>query len=112
MGKRLGRLRGGTDAHGLVHQCASEGLGSLDELTVEGVNVGYEAFRTLAHSLLRSLNRPNLRLLVIGAGAGRRLRRSSTQPAWHLTGGDPYHDTLAVASRKAAEHLGLGSQIT
>lgn len=81
------------------------------ELTVKGVNVGYEVFLALAHSLLRSLNRSNLQVLVVGAGGGAEIETFlPNNPGWHLTGVDPSRDMLALAHRKA-EHLDVGSRV-
>jgi tRNA (cmo5U34)-methyltransferase len=82
------------------------------EQTVRRVNVGYDLLFTLTHSFLRALHRPNLELLVVGAGGGAEIESLlSANPDWRLTGVDPSADMLALARAKA-EHLGVLDRVT
>jgi tRNA (cmo5U34)-methyltransferase len=82
------------------------------EQTVRRVNMGYDLLFTLTHCFLRALRRPNLDLLVVGAGGGAEIERFlPDNPGWRLTGVDPSQDMLALAQAKA-ESLGVISQVT
>jgi tRNA (cmo5U34)-methyltransferase len=82
------------------------------EQTVKSVNMGYDLLFTLTHCLLRALRRPDLDLLVVGAGGGAEIERFlPDNPGWRLTGVDPSQDMLAVAQAKA-ERLGVLGQVT
>ena len=79
--------------------------------TVVGVNVGYDLVFTLTHCFLRALRRPNLDLLVVGAGGGAEIERFlPDNPGWRLTGVDPSQDMLALA-RATAERLGVQARV-
>jgi tRNA (cmo5U34)-methyltransferase len=81
------------------------------ERMVQGVNTGYDLLFLLAHAFLRALQRPELHLLVVGAGGGAELARFlPANPAWRLTGVDPSADMLAQAQAKAA-HLGVSDRV-
>jgi hypothetical protein len=81
------------------------------EQTVRRVNVGYDLLFTITHSFLRALSRPNLELLVVGAGGGAEIESFlPNNPDWRLTGVDPSADMLAVARTKA-EHLRVHDRV-
>lgn len=81
------------------------------EQTVKGVNVGYDLVFTLTYCFLRALHRPDLNLLVVGAGGGMEIERFlSGNPGWHLAGVDPSQEMLALAAAKA-ERLGVREQV-
>jgi tRNA (cmo5U34)-methyltransferase len=80
--------------------------------TVARVNVGYDLIMTLVHGFLRGRNRPDLHLLVIGAGGGAEIERFlPSNPGWRITGVDPSQDMLALAQAKA-DRLGLTERVT
>jgi tRNA (cmo5U34)-methyltransferase len=82
------------------------------EQTVKRVNMGYDLLFTLTYCFLRALRRPELDLLVIGAGGGMEIERFlPDNPGWRLTGVDPSQDMLALAQAKA-DRLGLREQVT
>ena len=82
------------------------------EQTVPRVNVGYDLLFTLTGCFLRALGRPELDLLVVGAGGGAEIQRFlPDNPGWRLTGVDPSQDMLALAQAKA-DHLGVGERVT
>jgi tRNA (cmo5U34)-methyltransferase len=82
------------------------------EQTVRRVNMGYDLLFTLTHCFLRALRRPNLDLLVVGAGGGAEIERFlPDNPGWRLTGVDPSQDMLDLAHAKA-ENVGVLSQVS
>jgi tRNA (cmo5U34)-methyltransferase len=82
------------------------------EQTVKRVNVGYELVLTLVYCFLRALGRPDLHVLVVGAGGGAEIERFlPANPGWRITGADPSQDMLALAQSKA-EHLGVAGRVT
>jgi tRNA (cmo5U34)-methyltransferase len=79
--------------------------------TVARVNVGYDLMLTLTGCLLRALDEPQLRLLVVGAGGGAEIERFlPSNPGWRLTGVDPSADMLALADDTVMK-LGLGDRV-
>src|SRR5512146_2919310 len=75
--------------------------------TVTQVNVGYDLLFTLTGCFLRAQGRPDLDLLVVGAGGGAEIERFLPQnPGWRFTGVDPSQDMLALAQARA-DGLGL-----
>jgi tRNA (cmo5U34)-methyltransferase len=81
------------------------------ERMVQGVNMGYDLVFTLIHAFLRALQRPELHLLVVGAGGGAEIARFlPANPGWRLTGVDPSADMLALAQAKAAQ-LGVSDRV-
>lgn len=79
--------------------------------TVRQVNVGYELLFTLALAWLRSLRKPNLHLLVVGAGGGTEVTTfAPINPAWRFTGVDPSENMLALA-RSKVESLHVGQRV-
>ena len=82
------------------------------EDTVKRVNVGYELVFALVHSSLRALGRPDLHVLVVGAGGGAEIEHFlPANPGWRITGVDPSRDMLALAQAKA-ERLGVAERVT
>jgi tRNA (cmo5U34)-methyltransferase len=82
------------------------------EQTVRQVNVGYDLVLTLAHCFLRAQARPELEILVVGAGGGAEIQQFLPEnPGWRLTGLDPSREMLALAQAKA-DHLGVGDRVT
>jgi tRNA (cmo5U34)-methyltransferase len=82
------------------------------EQTVRAVNIGYDLIFTISHAFLRSLGKPDLELLVIGAGGGAEITRFlPANPGWRLTGVDPSSDMLALAERQA-DRLGVADRVT
>jgi tRNA (cmo5U34)-methyltransferase len=82
------------------------------EQRVARVNVGYDLIMTLVHSVLRAQHRPDLHLLVIGAGGGAEIERFlPPNPGWRITGVDPSYDMLALARAKA-ERLRVTERVT
>lgn len=78
---------------------------------VAGVNVGYDLVFTLASCFLRALRRPELELLVVGAGGGAEIARFlPDNPGWRLVGVDPSRDMLAAA-QATAERLGVQDRV-
>ena len=79
--------------------------------SVAGVNVGYDLVFTLTACFLRALRRPDLELLVVGAGGGMEIERFLPgNPGWRLVGVDPSRDMLALA-RATAERLGVQGRV-
>ena len=79
--------------------------------TVRRVNVGYELMFELTHALLRSLDLPELDLLVVGAGGGMEVATCApANPSWRITGVDPSEKMLAAAQAKA-DALGVGERV-
>jgi tRNA (cmo5U34)-methyltransferase len=82
------------------------------EQTVARVNVGYDLIMTLVHGFLRGRSRPDLHLLVVGAGGGAEIERFlPANPGWRITGVDPSEDMLALARAKA-DRLGVAERVT
>ena len=82
------------------------------ERVVARVNVGYDLLFTLALCLLRGLGRPDLHVLVVGAGGGKEVETFAPgAPGWRVTGVDPSADMLALAQTKA-DRLGVGERVT
>jgi tRNA (cmo5U34)-methyltransferase len=82
------------------------------ERTVRAMNVGYDLAFTLTHCFLRALDRPDLRLLAVGAGGGAEIERFLPEdPGWRLTGVDPSRGMLDLARAKV-DRLGLGERAT
>jgi tRNA (cmo5U34)-methyltransferase len=82
------------------------------EQTVKGVNVGYELLFTLVECFLRAQGRPDLHVLVVGAGGGAEIEHFlPANPGWRLTGVDPSQDMLALAQTRA-EHLSVAGRVT
>jgi tRNA (cmo5U34)-methyltransferase len=82
------------------------------EQTVKSVNTGYELTFTLVHAYLRSLQDPNLELLVVGAGGGEEIAEFlPTNPGWQITGVDPSQDMLGIAAARA-EQRGVDDRAT
>src|SRR5262245_32932553 len=82
------------------------------EQTVKRVNVGYDLLFTLTGCFLRALRRPELELLVVGAGGGAEIEwLAAGNPGWRLTGVDPSQDMVALAQARA-ERLGVGERVT
>jgi len=82
------------------------------EQTVKRVNVGYDLAFTLTGCFLQALHRPELDLLVVGAGGGMEIERFLPgNPGWRLTGVDPSQDMLALAQAKA-DSLGVRERVT
>src|SRR6266545_5596440 len=82
------------------------------EQTVRQVNMGYDFLFTLAHCFLQAQRRPQLELLVVGAGGGAEVERFlPDNPGWRLTGVDPSQDMLDLARAKV-ERLGVGQRAT
>ena len=80
------------------------------EQVVARVNVGYDLLFTLALCLLRGLGRPDLHLLVVGAGGGKEIESFLPGEAgWRVTCVDPSGDMLALA-RATADRLGVGER--
>lgn len=81
------------------------------ERMVQGVNTGYDLLFLLTHAFLRALRRPELHLLVVGAGGGAEIARFlPTNPGWRITGVDPAADMVAAA-QATAEHLGVSDRV-
>lgn len=79
---------------------------------VEQVNVGYDLLFTLVSCFLSAQRRPDLDLLVVGAGGGAEIARFlPTNPGWHLTGVDPSQAMLALA-QDTAERLDVHARVT
>jgi tRNA (cmo5U34)-methyltransferase len=79
--------------------------------TVNAVNVGYDLVFTLTHCFLRALQRPDLNLLVVGAGGGKEIEQFlPDNPGWRLVGVDPSRDMLALA-QSLAESLGVQDRV-
>lgn len=82
------------------------------EQTVKRVNMGYDLLFTLTYCFLRALRRPELNLLVVGAGGGMEIERFlPDNPGWRLTGVDPSQDMLALAQAKA-DRLSVSERVT
>jgi tRNA (cmo5U34)-methyltransferase len=82
------------------------------ERTVKGVNVGYALVLEMTYSFLRALGRPDLHMLVVGAGGGAEIQRFlPANPGWRITGVDPSQDMLALA-RARAEQLAVADRVT
>ena len=81
------------------------------EHTVKSVNMGYEFFLTLTYAFLRALRKPELDILVVGAGGGAEIERFlPDNPGWRVTGVDPSQDMLDLAAAKA-ERLGVRHRV-
>ncbi len=79
--------------------------------TVNAVNVGYDLVFTLTHCFLRALQRPDLNLLVVGAGGGKEIEQFlPVNPGWRLVGVDPSRDMLALA-QSLADSLGVQDRV-
>lgn len=79
--------------------------------TVAAVNLGYDLLFTLTHCFLRALRRPDLDLLVVGAGGGMEIERFlPDNPGWRLAGVDPSGDMLALA-QATVERLGVQARV-
>jgi SAM-dependent methyltransferase len=64
--------------------------------------MGYEIILTLAYAFLRALRKPELDILVVGAGGGAEIERFlPDNPGWRLSGVDPSQDMLDLAAAKA-----------
>lgn len=82
------------------------------EQTVKSVNIGYDLVFQLTKCFLHALNKPDLHMLVIGAGGGAEIERFlPPHPGWKLTGVDPSQQMLAQAQVKATE-LNLAERVT
>jgi tRNA (cmo5U34)-methyltransferase len=82
------------------------------EQTVRQVNIGYDLVFTLAHCFLRAQARPELEILVVGAGGGAEIEQFLPEnPGWRLTGVDPSREMLALAQAKA-DRLGADDRVT
>jgi tRNA (cmo5U34)-methyltransferase len=81
------------------------------EHTVHGVNMGYEFILTLTYTILRALRKPELDILVVGAGGGAEIERFlPDNPGWRLSGVDPSQDMLDLAAAKA-DRLGVRDRV-
>lgn len=81
------------------------------EQTVKGVNIGYDLIFQLTECFLHALGKPNLHMLVVGAGGGAEIERFLPHnPGWKITGVDPSQQMLAQAQTKVAE-LNLGDRV-
>ena len=81
------------------------------EHTVKSVNMGYEFVLTLTYAFLRALQKPQLDLLVVGAGGGAEIERFlPNNPGWRLSGVDPSQDMLDLAATKA-DRLGVRDRV-
>lgn len=81
------------------------------EHTVKGVNMGYEFILTLTYAFLRALRKPELDILVVGAGGGAEIERFlPDNPGWRVSGVDPSQDMLDLAAAKA-DSLGVRHQV-
>ena len=82
------------------------------EQTVRGVNIGYDLTFQLTGSFLRALGKPNLDILVVGAGGGAEIERFlPQQPGWKMTGVDPSQQMLELAQAKV-DRLKLADRVT
>lgn len=82
------------------------------EDTVRKVNVGYDQTFLLTESFLRALGKPDLHLLVVGAGGGAEIERFLPRnPGWRITGLDPSDQMLAQARAKT-QTLALDDRVT
>jgi tRNA (cmo5U34)-methyltransferase len=82
------------------------------EQVVTGVNMGYEFIFELTHAFLRSLEKLDLDLLVVGAGGGAEIAAFlPDNPGWRITGVDPSRQMLDLARAKAAR-LGVADRVT
>ena len=77
------------------------------EQTVKRVNIGYDLTFQLTECFLSALGKPDLQILVIGAGGGAEIERFlPDHPGWTITGVDPSQQMLAQAQAKVAQfHL-------
>jgi tRNA (cmo5U34)-methyltransferase len=81
------------------------------EQTVKSVNIGYDLTFQLTECFLYALGKPNLHMLVIGAGGGAEIERFLPHnPGWKITGVDPSQQMLARAQTKVAE-FNLGDRV-
>ncbi len=82
------------------------------EQTVKSVNIGYDLIFQLTECFLHALGKPDLHMLVIGAGGGAEIERFLPHhPGWKITGVDPSQQMLAQAQAKVAE-FNLGDRVT
>lgn len=82
------------------------------EQTVRGVNIGYDLTFQLTESFLRALGKPNLHILVVGAGGGAEVERFLPHnPGWKITGVDPSQQMLALALAKV-DRFKLADRVT
>ncbi len=82
------------------------------EQTVKGVNIGYDLTFQLTECFLSALDKPDLHILVIGAGGGAEIKRFLPHhPGWKITGIDPSRQMLAQAQARVAE-FNLGDRVT
>ena len=81
------------------------------EHTVKSVNMGYEFMFTLTYACLRALQKPQLNILVVGAGGGAEIERFlPDNGGWRLTGVDPSQAMLDLAAAKA-DRLGVRDRV-
>ena len=81
------------------------------EHAVKSVNMGYELILTLTYAFLRALQKPQLDILVVGAGGGAEIERFlPDNRGWRLTGVDPSQDMLDLAAAKA-DRLGVSDRV-
>ena len=81
------------------------------EHTVKSVNMGYEFMFTLTYACLRALQKPELNILVVGAGGGAEIERFlPDNGGWRLTGVDPSQAMLDLAAAKA-DRLGVRDRV-
>jgi tRNA (cmo5U34)-methyltransferase len=81
------------------------------EHTVKSVNMGYEFILTLTYAFLRALRKPELDILVVGAGGGAEIERFlPDNPGWRLSGVDPSQAMLDLAAAKA-DRLGVRDRV-
>lgn len=82
------------------------------EQTVKSVNVGYDLTFLLTECFLRALGKPDLHILVIGAGGGAEIERFLPRnPEWRITGVDPSQAMVALARAKVKAHV-LDDRVT
>ncbi|QBD75555.1 class I SAM-dependent methyltransferase [Ktedonosporobacter rubrisoli] len=80
--------------------------------TVRSVNIGYNLTFQLTASFLCALGKPDLHILVVGAGGGAEVERFLPHnPGWKITGVDPSQQMLALAQAKV-DQLKLADRVT